>query len=280
MSESKKANERPKAGMPLVEPVLFQARVARARTDHAKGVEAVERYRQQLIRTYGVKIKVKKEPYDVFSEPHFQAHELTHIALASETYETLGMVPRFGVEVSINGDAVPLRGNISESVFRTIWSELPVEDRWKQNILSTAWDRILDMVVEQKLRDNTTLKVISSAQFISLQTQMHAQIQQLKGYRQFCASTPKDQQPSEHLAVASLAIDCANALFVDRLLGGFTNFFSSLSSEFDSDSAKNLAQAVCDFVQGRIPCLEPAGECRLVDEVMEMTGLNGLYGWH
>lgn len=274
---------------PVVDPSVLAARLSKAKTDHAKCVNEVEQYRKELVATYGIEIRIKKVKspasfgvcqlswahnrdhhvveldagYDIFYEPHLRAHELTHIELASKARTKLGFVQSFGVEVTLDDN-----------------NAMSSEDRWKHQILTSAYDRILDMVVEYRVMKNVLLKAISAAQFLSLHIHISKQNKQLKGYREYMASTPKDQLPPDHLATASLAIDCANALFLDQLSGGFTHYFSRFIATFDNDSAKALAEKVCGFCQERIPGLEVAGEYGLVDEVMGIVGLNGLYQWH
>jgi hypothetical protein len=295
--------------MPLVDPVVLQARLARARINHAKSVEAVERYRQQLTRSYGVKIEFEEgphapfnattqlswhhdrnrhvvllhPPYEAFHEPHLRAHELGHIELASETHKVWGRVPRVAVKVAIDREKLSEKavqtGIVSEPEMLAIESELSAEDRWKRRIATVAFDRILDMLVEQRVRDNTGLKVLSAAQFISLQAQMQARIHELKSYRRFSFAGLKAQLPPENLTTPSLAVNFAYAFFLDRLLGKFTRYYAVFCTTVDNDSAKMLAEAIFDFVQGRIASLNAGGEYGLVDDVMKMAGLDELYGW-
>lgn len=154
------------------------------------------------------------------------------------------------------------------------------EDEWKKRILGSAFSRILDMPVEYRLHADTRFKPLSAAQFISIHAQMSMMFNELRGYRQYVAATPKDQLPPALFATASNTIDCANALFIDRLLGGNTNYFCSFAEAFDGYVDKGLAERMCDLSQGQIPGLAAGDEYGFVDAVMGIAGLSGCYQWH
>lgn len=105
----------------LVDADALNEQLNTARSFHAESAELVKGYREELIRTHGVEIRYKKTALPSlcglveFSwvhnrdhhlvwlhsglkknhEPHVRAHELTHIAMASEARNGLGYVPSF-----------------------------------------------------------------------------------------------------------------------------------------------------------------------------------------
>jgi len=153
------------------------------------------------------------------------------------------------------------------------------EDRWKPQILLAAFNRIMDMVVEQKVKGNSLLTTLSAAQFVSLETEMRQHLAELKSFSRFAASASPSALPPQHMGQASLAVDCAYALFLDRLFGNVTNYFPNPPATQDSSSVRKLAEEICSYCQSQIPSLEPAGENKLVDDLMNMVGLSGLYEW-
>lgn len=122
------------------------------------------------------------------------------------------------------------------------------------------------MLIERHLRN--TFPLLRPAQFLSVQklTNEAAETNRNPEIRKM---TPR------RLMNGSLILNGANALFLDELFNGATQF----ASVYRSEETFALSQRLYKHWQERAKNLGPGEEYRLVDEFADMIGLRDWYEW-
>jgi tetratricopeptide (TPR) repeat protein len=124
----------------------------------------------------------------------------------------------------------------------------------------------LDLLIETRLRER--MPAIAATQFIALK--MGAQ----EAWES--QTIPEILEVTPRLILrAGMALNGANALFLDHLYRGACNY----TANYQRGESFSLSQKLFQHWQKRLPHLGPGDEYLLVDEFAEMLGLRGWYEW-
>lgn len=209
-------------------------------------------------------IKLRKDLPAEMLFHHVLAHEYHHILIEA----TLRKAGRNRWFVSTDDGAAAAVASCSGEIRRISRRTGHDRDGLEQmlrrmfpDMLSLVYNGALDMVIEARLHDDPRLR---DAQFCSLNLQVH------NAARVGFHKESRSIVPAAFLRVNDV-YNGANALFLDRLHHGATDYFAPYA---EMPSAKFAVQ-VCDLCAS----WSGADEHDLVDQCAELLGLKDWYSW-
>ena len=199
---------------------------------------------------------------------HLECHELTHLKLESVARKA-GKNLFFTTTAATREKAIRSIENDIRRWEKAGFSEeriIQVTLSLTRGLCEFLFNCPLDMLIERDLRSSFPL--LRPAQFLSVcklateaaETNRHPEVRKL--------------YPPQLMKVL-LALNGTNALFLDDLFKGTTEF----SSAYRGEETFALSQKLWKHWQERSTNLDPGAEYGIVDEFADMVGLRGWYEW-
>ena len=205
---------------------------------------------------------------DAAVTPHLVAHELEHVVLEHEARRK----GRNRTFVSTEATELNAQRILHDHAAKLKKNGYPPEkaealmNQMYHGINNQLFNCPLDMIVEQNLRNKHP--ELRNSQFVSL-NQLHQEA--LKGFKnkEIKAIAPPI------IYRASIALNCATALFVDMLYKGITNF----SAPYRDSDIYPLGRNLFDIWKKRMENFTPGDEYEIVDEFARQLKLAGWFEW-
>ena len=197
---------------------------------------------------------------------HILVHECHHIILEAEARAAGTNRWFISTEGSLGTALDSMRGEIRKIAKANGHDAAELEEmlrRMLPDALSLLYNGPLDILIETKIATDPRLV---DAQFCSLSVQSH------NALRIGLDKRTRSIVPKQLLALND-AINGANALFLDTLSSGASDYFSAYANGPAASAAREICLLCRDHAGG------PGSEYDLVDQVAGILGCNGWYQW-
>ena len=199
--------------------------------------------------------------------PHLIAHELEHILLEHEA-RSANVNQQFVVRGSHREYAQNLIRDDVQKLLKEEFSPeqlTETENSWINGLTNQLYNCPLDMVIEKRLYDK--YEVLRPAQFVSLEK---TQLEYLT-----ILTDPDLRRISPHLIYrASLAMNCAYAIFTDWLYDGATEY----SLPYKSSAVYSIGEKLFDvFLSQQASKMIPSEEYDLIKQFARILRLEGWF---
>lgn len=271
---------------------LTQAAAARNESDAFK---AVQQYKREIEELSGYPVRVEevsfkdssgaqmkaawkhgrdhhvlatRQGYDPLLLTHLESHELTHLRMESQA-RAVGRNKFFSTTLA---DRERAYATVAGDYAKLIREGLPPNALPKLGELTIAglsglvFNAPLDILIEKELFDR--FPALRPAQYLSL-SKMADEALRACTDENILRFTPRK------LMRATLAINSAYMLVLDRLYGGASDF----AGPFRRLDNFPMGEKILSHWMTRAPGLEPGDEYDLVDETADMLGMTGWYTW-
>lgn len=200
--------------------------------------------------------------------PHLIAHELEHIALEEEArklgrnryFATTAVTREYAIR-SVSGHIEKLQewGYSDDGITNVIL-------KLTSGLCNQLFNSPSDMMVEYRIFEN--MKELYPSQFVSL-CQFQEEALQLLQNKDIKRNTPP------LLYRSNMALNCANALFVDHLFSGITEY----SLHYKNSEQFQTGKQLFDIWLKKLKTFQPGDEYALVDEYARILKLQNWYEW-
>ena len=200
--------------------------------------------------------------------PHLIAHELEHIALEEEA-RRLGRNRYFATTAATREYAIRSVSGHIEKLQEWGYSDDGITNvilKLTSGLCNQLFNSPSDMMVEYRIFEN--MKELYPSQFVSL-CQFQEEALQLLQNKDIKRNTPP------LLYRSNMALNCANALFVDHLFSGITEY----SLHYKNSEQFQTGKQLFDIWLKKLKTFQPGDEYALVDEYARILKLQNWYEW-
>lgn len=200
--------------------------------------------------------------------PHLIAHELEHIALEEEARK-LGRNRYFATTAATRESAIRSVSGHIDKLQEWGYSDDGITNvilKLTSGLCNQLFNSPSDMMVEYRIFEN--MKELYPSQFVSL-CQFQEEALQLLQNKDIKRNTPP------LIYRANISLNCANALFVDHLFNGITEYALPYKNSEQFHTGKQLF----DLWLKKVKTFQPGDEYDLVDEYARILKLQNWYEW-
>lgn len=200
--------------------------------------------------------------------PHLIAHELEHISIEEEARRA-GRNRHFATTAATREHANKSVGGHIHKLKESGYADEAIKNLISQTtggICNQLFNCPIDMFVEYRVFEN--MKGIRPSQFVSLCELQDEALRTLTN-KEIRRITPP------LIYRANTALNCANALFVDHLFSGITDY----SLHYRNSEAYQTGRQLFDLWLKKMKTFQPGDEYDLVDEYARILRLSNWYEW-